>query len=127
MLQFKNLLNGRLGSGEDRKINLTEFLILQGVVDKKTLTEIRQEINVTKAAISQNLTSLRKKEYITQEKDESNRRQLIITLTKQGQVVLQETNEFFDQGFAQFLQQMGQKELLEMLKQMERMIDILGK
>ena len=125
IFQFKSLINGSL-SGKNWKVSFNEFLVMQGIEQGKTMTEIREELFVTKAAISQNLSSLEKKGYLTREINLENRRQIIVNLTHEGFAVLMETNDTFDGGFKDFVEKMGAENLEQMLKQMNRMIELLG-
>ncbi|MQW23785.1 MULTISPECIES: MarR family winged helix-turn-helix transcriptional regulator [unclassified Lactococcus] len=125
IFQFKSLINGSL-SGKNWKVSFNEFLVMQGIEQGKSMTEIREELFVTKAAISQNLASLEKKGYITRETDLENRRQIIVNLTQVGLGVLRETGDTFDSGFLNFVEKMGVDDLTQMLEKMNRMIELLG-
>lgn len=126
IFQFKNLINGSLGSPKDWQITLTEFLVLQKISDGKNLATIREDLRITKAAISQTLSALEKKNFLTRETNPQNRRQLIVKLTVLGNDVLAQTSKTFNQGFDIFVGEMNEQNLQQMLDQMQRMIEVLG-
>lgn len=124
IFQFKNLLNGKL-TDKSWTLSLNELLILESIQQGANLTEIREKLAVTKAAISQSLSSLEKKGYILRETDTANRRQVIVRLTSEGLSALTETAVKFDENFQAFVGEFGADRLAQLLELMERMMELL--
>ncbi|WP_125709600.1 MarR family winged helix-turn-helix transcriptional regulator [Lacticaseibacillus porcinae] len=126
IFQFKNLINTEFGRGKQHVLSLTDLLILQGIQAGKSSVEIATDLRITKAAVSQCTTALAKKGLITRTTDPENRRNLTLALTDEGVAQLNSTDAEFDQAFSGFVDEMGETELRQMLKLMDKMSTIIG-
>ena len=126
IFQLKNVINGKFSGSAGRRFSLNEIMILQGVRQGKTLGEIQDELSVSKSAISQCLTSLEKKETITRQIDLVDRRQVVITLTDLGQKEFKEAKVRFNKYFDDFIEEMTEENLYELLPLLNKMINILN-
>ncbi len=71
-------------------LSMAEYVLMKQVSETTSLTEIRNYLAISKAAVSQMLSSLEKRGYLIRKIDQANRRNLIVSLTPTGQSVLQE-------------------------------------
>lgn len=126
IFQFKNLINTEFGRGKQRVLSLTDLLIMQGIADQQSSAAIAADLRLTKAAVSQCTSALAKKGFITRTIDPDNRRNLTLTLTDVGQEQLATTNAEFDTAFTDFVNDMGESDLQQMLALMKRMSTIIG-
>ena len=126
IFQFKNLINTEFGRGKQHVLSLTDLLVLQGIQAGQSSVEIATNLHITKAAVSQCTTALAKKGLITRATDPENRRNLSLALTDEGSVQLKLTDAEFDQAFNGFVDEMGETELRQMLKLMDKMSTIIG-
>ncbi|CAJ1188088.1 MarR family winged helix-turn-helix transcriptional regulator [Companilactobacillus nantensis] len=125
IFHFKKVINTEFGHNKKDVLSLTDLLIMQCIVDGKNSVTIANELGLTKAAVSQGTTSLEKKNLITRDIDPDNRRNLTLTLTKEGTHQLNATNDAFDMAFAEFVKDMGNNNLEQLLKLMRKMTSII--
>ena len=89
---LKSLLGTQFSKSAKTQIHslsMAEYALMKHVSETASLTEIREYLSITKAAVSQMLSSLEKRGFLTREIDRANRRNLIVFLTPAGQQVLQ--------------------------------------
>lgn len=72
-------------NGEDMLYMREAHLILViGTEEGKTMSELAKEMDVTHGAITQTVTRLENKGYVTRRRDDNNQRQIIAQLTEKG-------------------------------------------
>lgn len=90
------------------------------------LSEMRDYLCVSKAAVSQMLGNLESREFITREIDPENRRTIIVRLTTRGR----ETIERFEHGFDGYtglvIERVGEKDTRELIRLINRITEIVG-
>lgn len=81
---------------------------------------------MSKAAVSQMLSSLEKRCYLIRETDRANRRNLIVSLTPAGQTILQEKDKEADARFTKIVTEMGEADTLEFIRLITKMNDAMN-
>ena len=76
---------------------------------------MKEYLSVSKAAVSQMLSSLEKRGYLTREVDGSNRRNIIVVLTEEGRVVFEKKNEEFYRRFGSVIECVGKENVAHFL------------
>ena len=105
--------------------------ILKSIEDNSTdsqsntyMFELQEELGITKGAISQIVSNLEKKGYLTREVDKSNRRKLVLTLTPEGRDALCQAYDEFDKLLSIFLSRLGDDDTREATRLFNRFADI---
>ena len=134
IFQFKKLVSSGFGmdmEADKSDINLQELVLMNEIADNSiesdsnvALSEVRLYLAVSKAAISQMLTSLEKKGYINRDIDKNNRRNLIVTLTDEGRKTLEIQSAKFRGKLGKIISRLGENEVKQMITIVNRMIDI---
>lgn len=93
---------------------------MQGIAqhDGLTLTDIVAKRQVTRAAVSRQIRMLLRKQYIWQEADVTDRRRMLLHLTKRGQEVERELTDRIECRFDSWLISLGEERATEILKYM---------
>ena len=134
MFRLKKSMNKGLGRDVDTvNITMSEYILMREVAGNtrekyncNALTEVKEYLSVSKAAVSQMLSSLEKRGYLTREVDESNRRNIIVVLTEEGRVVFEKKNEEFYQRFGRVIGRVGKENVahfVEMINKMSAAMD----
>ena len=101
-------------------LSFEQYLIMQGIAqhDGLTLTDIVAKRQVTRAAVSRQIRMLLRKQYIWQEADVTDRRRMLLHLTKRGQEVERELTNRIECRFNSWLISLGEERATEILKYM---------
>lgn len=101
-------------------LSFEQYLIMQGIAqhDGLTLTDIVAKRQVTRAAVSRQIRMLLRKQYIWQEADVTDRRRMLLHLTKRGQEVERELTDRIECRFDSWLIPLGEERATEILKYM---------
>lgn len=101
-------------------LSFEQYLIMQGIAqhDGLTLTDIVAKRQVTRAAVSRQIRMLLRKKYIWQEADVTDRRRMLLHLTKRGQEVERELTDRIECRFDSWLISLGEERATEILKYM---------
>ncbi|ATF40683.1 MarR family transcriptional regulator [Weissella paramesenteroides] len=101
-------------------LSFEQYLIMQGIAqhDGLTLTDIVAKRQVTRAAVSRQIRMLLRKQYIWQEADVTDRRRMLLHLTKRGQEVERELTDRIECRFDSWLISLGEERATEILKYM---------
>jgi len=91
-----------------------------------TLSDIREYLSITKAAVSQILRSLENKGLIIRDVDKNDRRNLIITITPEGQEMLRIKDEEFNERFNKITNALGESDITQMIEIINRMSKTLS-
>ena len=112
-------------------INMTEFFVMNGLArnifgkdQSVDLSQIQCHTHVTKAAISQLLTSLVKRGYIVRETDLGNRRRITVALTQQGEEILALSQQEADKTLEKILLRLGEEKALQLVSLLNELSDI---
>lgn len=101
-------------------LSFEQYLIMQGIAqhDGLTLTDIVAKRQVTRAAVSRQIRMLLRKQYIWHEADVTDRRRMLLHLTKRGQEVERELTDRIECRFDSWLISLGEERATEILKYM---------
>lgn len=112
-------------------INMSELFVMGSLptdllnVDKGiSLSDIQSNIHVTKGAVSQIFNALEKKGYINREIDKTNRRRIIVTLTEEGNKVLENTKVQVEQKLEHIISRFGEKNMQQLIMLVNQLTDI---
>ena len=134
MFRLKKMMNRGLGRDLDNaNITMSEFILMREVAENTkesynpmALTEVREYLSVSKAAVSQMINSLEKRGYLTREVDVNNRRNIIVVLTEVGQEVYQKKNQEFFDRFEKVIQGIGETDISHFIAMINNMADAMG-
>ncbi|MDO5726062.1 MAG: winged helix DNA-binding protein [Tissierellia bacterium] len=114
-----------------KKLNMTELFIMAGISnsifgdsDGFDLSKIQEYTHISKAAISQILSSLDKRGYIIRETDKTNRRRITVELTDSGEEILKQTKKRSDQILDEILRRLGEENVLELINLLDKLSNI---
>ena len=125
---LKSLLGAEFSKSarsDTRSLSMAEYVLMKKVADTTSLTEIKEYLSISKAAVSQMLSSLEKRGYLTREIDQVNRRNLIVSLTPAGQMILRKENSEADARFSKIIAEIGETDTLEFIRLITKMNDAL--
>ena len=134
MFRLKKMMNRGLGRDLDNaNITMSEFILMREVAENTkesynsmALTEVREYLSVSKAAVSQMLNSLEKRGYIVREIDPNNRRNIIVILTEEGKNAYGKKNQEFYNRFEMVIQGIGEKDVSQFIAMINKMSDAMG-
>ena len=127
---LKSLLNAEFG----KKIGSTDLTMPEYALmrqfdlkdDAADLTSVREYLAVTKASVSQILSSLEKRGLLVRQIDPANRRNLIVTLTPAGIGHLRQKEAQVEQRLQELLDELGKKDALQFITLINKMNTILS-
>ena len=134
MFRLKKMMNRGLGRDLDNaNITMSEFILMREVAENTkesynsmALTEVREYLSVSKAAVSQMLNSLEKRGYILREIDPNNRRNIIVILTEEGKTAFEKKNQEFYDRFEMVIRGIGEKDVSQFIAMINKMSDAMG-
>ena len=125
LFRLKSVLNTefvRDSSSVVKDISLTEYILMREIAEKRTdLTSIGEYLSVSKSAISQMLSALEKKGYLTRRINVKNRRNIVVRLTKTGRVALREKSEEFNARYECITNDIHVGEIKQIIKLIDRL------
>ena len=89
------------------------------------LSEMREYLQVSKAAISQMLGALEKRGLVTREPDPENRRTIIVKLTDAGKETIEHFERVFDNHIGLMVERFGEKDTREIIRIIYKFADIM--
>lgn len=115
-------------------INPGEMVIIKEIIARKSsgessgnwLSSMSEYLHISKAAVSQMLGSLEKKGFITRETNPDNRREIIVSVTKEGEKRVDEIQRLFDEKTDMFIERFGVDDTKELIRLIGKMTDVLG-
>lgn len=129
---LKSLLGaefGNSGKSDRPTLSMQEYVLMKKASEAKNrnadLTGIREFLSISKAAVSQMLSSLERRGLINREVDPQNRRNLILSLTSTGRIALKEKSVEVDQRIAEIISYMGEQDALQFTAIIEKINDAL--
>ena len=141
--QFQNMGGRRFLAGgaggqdvtEDGvELNMPAFTLLKqlqkreknGETGGALLTDMGDYLRVSKAAVSQMLSSLESRGLVTRETDPENRRTIIVKLTEKGNEIIERVERRFDIYIEMLIDRLGEKDTREIIRLLYRLDDILA-
>lgn len=118
------LRSRRAGSGflNNNELTILEMIVLYGIEHNKPdaqdnvfASELQSELFISKAAVSQMLSSLERQGLITRLVNEGNRRKIDILLTEKGRAAMEKQKVFLLGAAAELTDAFGEGKLLEMI------------
>ena len=113
--------------------NVNNYIILAGpdtpALDDNTkdLTSVREYLAVTKASVSQMLSSLEKRGLLVRKIDPTNRRNLIVTLTSEGIERLRQKEFQVERRLRELLAELGETDARQFITLINKMNTVLSK
>ena len=89
------------------------------------VSEIQQDLHISKPAVSQALNSLEKRGYIVRSIDPDDRRKITVMVTSSGAAELETARRFYDEILADILNRFGTENTETLLALLERLMNIL--
>lgn len=89
------------------------------------VSEIQQELHISKAAVSQALNSLEKKGCIVRSIDPEDRRKITVMVTPAGAAELEAARRIYDRALGEILDRFGAENTATLLTLLDRLMDIL--
>ncbi len=127
---LRSLLSSEFGKKNDpNDLNMQEYSLMHKLAsnDNNTdLTVIREYLAVTKASVSQMLSSLEKRGMLIRQIDPANRRNLIVILTPEGKKQLQLKQIQVENRFDQLLEKLGEPDAKQFIHLINKMNNILS-
>ena len=125
--------DGVKGDLGDPDLNMPEFALMSQLKERENagesggawLTEMREYLRVSKAAVSQMLGGLERRGFITREIDPENRRTIIVRLTGTGRDMLELYERRFDDQIGTLIDRFGEKDTREIIRLIYRFADII--
>ena len=112
-------------AGERETLSMPEYILMKKAAEAENgnadLAEIREYLAVTKAAVSQMLSSLEKTGFLKRETDPANRRNLIITITASGMDILRQKDLEAEMRMEKIILRFGKEETLQFIQLISKM------
>ena len=114
-------------------LSMPAFMLLKQLQKRETkgetggawLSEMKDYLCVSKAAVSQMLGSLENRGLVTREADPENRRTVIVRLTPEGIAKVERIERIFDESIDMLVGSLGEKDTREMIRLIYRIKDII--
>lgn len=90
-----------------------------------SVSDIQQNLHISKPAVSQTLNNLEKKRYIVRTIDPDDRRKIMVTLTPMGEEALARAKCFYEDNLDCLLEQFGTDNVKTLVSLINRLMDIL--
>lgn len=97
----------------------------QGKNSGRWLAEVRDYLHISKAAVSQMLSSLEKKGLITREPDPENRRTIIVNLTDEGRAAIDAIEHRFDKHIRAVIERVGEDDTREIIRLIYKFVEAM--
>ena len=106
-------------------LSYNKFLILFVIGEKCAATQkdVSYMTNLTEAAVSKQVESLRKSEYLTREEDINDRRQHVLKLTQSGSEILKKALDIMHNNTSSFLSTLDGEELKNLNKYLDKLFN----
>lgn len=113
-------------------IQWSELLIMEKICHDCTggaayinVSEIQENMYISKPAVSQTLNNLEKKGYIVREIDMNDRRKISVQPTSTGEEVLNRSSMTYDEKIKYIYEQFGQDDMDKLLELLNRLADLM--
>jgi DNA-binding MarR family transcriptional regulator len=114
---------------KEDEMNLASFALLFYIKEHSgdlSCEKIRNELSVTKPAVSQMLASLEKKGFLTREINKENRRCIVLSLTEKGIRFIEKTEKETEKRLAGIISRFGKNETRSLITLINRFLLITG-
>jgi len=110
-------------------ITLSQFLILTAVKHKAGISQerIAKFLELTQAAVSRQIEVLRKKKLILREENPQNRREHILSITKNGESKLKKSSKIIMSKFNYLYKVLNRDEKIAFNKSLDKIFEVLSK
>ena len=115
----------------DSGIHMSEFILMMrlsgncpGSAKNINVSELKDNLFISKSAVSQILNSLESKGFLQRTIDKDDRRKISVVLTPAGQSVLIRMKEYFDQMLEETILRFGEEDAATLVLLFNRLIDI---
>lgn len=129
MIRFKNV---GMRFPSQCGIQWSELLIMEKICNEYmhdsvciNVSEIQENMYISKPAVSQTLNSLEKKGYIVREIDTQDRRKISVQPTNEGKEVLNRSAMTYDEKIQYLSEQLGQEDMETLLRLLNKLADIV--
>ena len=95
------------------------FLVALGNDEQTTMSEMAERLNVTRGAVTQMATRLEKKGYVIRTKDQKDKRQTTVLLTKKGKALCAEHINYDQQEYclvSELLSEFSDEDLVKIIR-----------
>ena len=113
-------------------IQWSELLIMEKICDHHVkekryihVSEIHENMFISKPAVSQALNHLEQKGYIVREIDPGDRRKISVHETRKGKEILNLSEKTYDEKIHYLYDQMGTRDMEKLLKLLNKLADIV--
>jgi DNA-binding MarR family transcriptional regulator len=113
---------------KEDEMNLASFTLLYYIKEHKedlSCEKIRNELSITKPAVSQMLSSLEKKGFLTREINKENRRCIVLSLTRKGTKFIEKTQRETEKRLAGIIKRFGEDETRHLITLLNRFLSIM--
>ncbi|MDR1363964.1 MAG: MarR family transcriptional regulator, partial [Spirochaetaceae bacterium] len=87
--------------------------------------KLRNELSVTKPAVSQMLSCLEKKGFLTREINKENRRRIVLSLTEKGTEFIEKTQRETEERLEGIIKRFGENETHSLIELINRFLSIM--
>ncbi len=125
LFRLKSALNTEFAkdtSSVVKDVSLTEYVLMREIAEKRAdLTSIGEYLAISKSAVSQMLSALEKKGYLTRRINVKNRRNIVVKLTKAGKNALREKSKEFNARYECITNDIHEGDIKQIIKLIERL------
>jgi DNA-binding MarR family transcriptional regulator len=141
MYRFKNVSRHKHGFHNEvpcgahamHRINMAELIFMQQIAECEAddaykgtrLSAMSEYLCISKAAVSQMLSSLEKKGFITRETNPENRREIIVHLTKVSEEQIAAHQKVFDEKVDLLIERFGARDTKELIRLVNKLADTI--
>lgn len=106
-------------------IRMGEFFVLSKIPrEGASLTEIQNDMFMTKSAVSQLLSDLERRGLVCREIDPDDRRRIAVTLTREGSSFLGRQRRYADRVMDRIIARFGEANMLELVRLLKLLADV---
>lgn len=112
-------------------VSMGEIVVMNGIAKNASgleqnisVSDIQNNLYITKPAVSQMLNSLEKKGYISREIDTNDRRKILVALTPKGQDIVKSMREYFNNMLSEIIDRLGEDNTIQLIELFNRFADI---
>jgi DNA-binding MarR family transcriptional regulator len=113
---------------KENEMNLASFTLLYYIKEHGgdlSGEKLRNELSVTKPAVSQMLSCLEKKGFLTREINKENRRCIVLSLTPKGMEFIEKTQRETEKRLAGIIKRFGENETRRLITLINRFLSIM--
>jgi DNA-binding MarR family transcriptional regulator len=110
---------------DDVTTNEVKVLYIIGLSNTKSMSEIAEELKVTRGTLSITVDTLVKKGYVIRNRHKQDRRVIILYLTKKAISVVRQYSRFYESLFQELVQNLNDKKVNFLKEILRRLNDII--